>query len=122
MIFICRCTIEIEPRNDELHPIFPMAYIAMNHYVICYISHSFHIEGDLIMVTVFLLILSQMEFHLFQNLKGNCHHDHILFNVKGNRNLVFSVYTFVKGEQKSLWAHPAQARTYATCFMRNMLA
>ena len=25
--------------------------------------------------------------------KGNCHYDHIPFNVKGNGNIVFSVYT-----------------------------
>ena len=32
-----------------------------------------------------------MEFHLVSNQKENCHHDHILFNVKGNGNIVFSV-------------------------------
>ena len=32
------------------------------------------------------------EFHLDQNQKENCHHDYILFNVKGNGNIVFSVY------------------------------
>ena len=26
-----------------------------------------------------------------ENLKENCHHDHIPFNVKGNVNIVFSV-------------------------------
>ena len=26
-----------------------------------------------------------------ENLKENCHHDHIPFNVKGNGNIVFSV-------------------------------
>ena len=57
-----------------------------------YISFSFHIEWDMIVVTVLLLILNQMEFHLVQNRKGNCHHDHISFNMKGNGNLVFSVY------------------------------
>ena len=36
--------------------------------------------------------LNQMEFHLVQNRKQNCHHDHIPFNVKGNRNIVFSVW------------------------------
>jgi len=35
--------------------------------------------------------LNQMEFHLVQNLKENCHHDHIPFNVKGKGNIVFSV-------------------------------
>ena len=32
------------------------------------------------------------EFHLVQNWKENCHHDHIPFNVKGNGNIVFSVW------------------------------
>ena len=44
------------------------------------------------MVTVFLSILNQMEFHLVQNRKENCHHDHIPFNVRGIGNIVFSVY------------------------------
>ena len=34
-----------------------------------------------------------MEFHLVQNRKENCHHDHIPFNLKGNGILVFSVCT-----------------------------
>ena len=33
-----------------------------------------------------------MEFNLVQNLKENCHHDHMSFSVKGNGNIVFSVY------------------------------
>ena len=47
----------------------------------------------MIAVTVFLSILNQMEFHLVQNRKENCHHDHIkiAFNVEENGNLVFSV-------------------------------
>ena len=32
-----------------------------------------------------------MEYHLVQNQKENCHHDHIPFNMKGNGNIVFSV-------------------------------
>ena len=43
------------------------------------------------MLTVFLSILSQIEFHLVQNRKENRHHDHIPFNRKGNENKVFSV-------------------------------
>jgi len=35
--------------------------------------------------------LNQMEFHLVQNRKENCHHDHIPFNVKGKGNIVFSI-------------------------------
>ena len=46
----------------------------------------------MIVATVFLSILNQMEFHLVQNRKENCPHDHIPFNVKGNGNIVFSVH------------------------------
>ena len=45
------------------------------------------------MVTVFLSILNQMEIHLVQKRKEYCHHDHIPFNLKGNGNIVFSVYS-----------------------------
>ena len=34
---------------------------------------------------------NQMEFHLVQNRKENCHHGHIPFNVKGNGNSFLSV-------------------------------
>ena len=49
----------------------------------------------MIVVTVFLPIMNQMEFHLVQNRKENCHHNHIPFNVKGNRNIVLSMYTCI---------------------------
>ena len=55
------------------------------------ISISFHIEWDMIVVTVCLSILNQMEFHLVQNRKENCHHNHIPFNVKGKENIIFPV-------------------------------
>ena len=60
------------------------------HWENC-ISISLHIEWDMIVRTVFLLILNQIEFHLVQNRKESCHHDHIPFNLKGNGNKVFSV-------------------------------
>jgi len=47
-----------------------------------YISFFFQIEKDTIVVTVFLSILIQMEFHLVQNQKENCHHDPIQFERK----------------------------------------
>ena len=47
-----------------------------------YISISFYFEWDMIVVTVFLSILNQMEIQLAQNRKENCHHDHIPFEVK----------------------------------------
>ena len=49
-----------------------------------FFSISFQIEWDMFVVTVFLSILHQMEFHLVQNQKENCHPDHIPFNLKGN--------------------------------------
>ena len=50
---------------------------------------SFYIKWDMIVMTVFLSILNQIEFHSVQNRKENRHHDYIPFNVKGN--IVFSV-------------------------------
>ena len=47
------------------------------------------------MVTVFSSIFNQMEFHLVQNRKEKCHHDHIPLYVKGIGNIVFSVKTFL---------------------------
>ena len=47
----------------------------------------------MIVVTGFLSILNQMDFHLVQNRKENCHHDQIPLNLKeGNGNIVFAVY------------------------------
>ena len=72
-----------------------------------YISISFHIEWDMIMVTVFYSILNQMEFYFVKNRKENCHHDHITFNVKGNRNIVFSVYDvniyYIMSADRCVW-------------------
>ena len=53
------------------------------HWENC-ISISFHIEWDMIVgtVTVFFSIWNQMDFHLVQIRKENCHHDHIPFNVE----------------------------------------
>jgi len=50
----------------------------------------------MIVVTVFLSILNQMEFQLVQNRKENCHHDYIPLNVKGNGNTVFSVHLITR--------------------------
>ena len=58
------------------------------------ISISFRIEWDMIVVTVFLSILNQMEFYLAKNRKENCHYDHIPFNVKGNGNIILSAYVY----------------------------
>ena len=45
---------------------------------------SFQIEWNVIVVTVFLPILNQMEYHLIQNQEENCRHNRIQFNLKGN--------------------------------------
>ena len=64
----------------------PPSYLIQFHYTEKTIfSFPFKLNG-----TVLLLILNQIEFHLVQNRKENCHHDHIPFNVKGNGNIVFS--------------------------------
>ena len=57
-----------------------------------YISFYFKIERNMIVVTVFISILNQIDFHLVQNRTENCHHDHIPLNLKGNGKQVFSVY------------------------------
>ena len=49
-----------------------------------YVFISFQIEWDMIVMTVFLSVMNQMGFHLVQNRKENCPHDHIPFNLKGN--------------------------------------
>ena len=55
----------------------------------------------MIVVTVFLSILNQMEIHLIQNRKENSHQDYIPFNVKGNEIGVFSVYGHMAGNHPS---------------------
>ena len=50
----------------------------------------------MIVVTVFPSILNQMDLHLVQNRKENCHHHHIPFNVKGKGNIVYSDQPVVK--------------------------
>ena len=42
----------------------------------------------MIVVTIFLSILSQLNFRLIQNRKENCHHDDIPSNLEGNGNVV----------------------------------
>ena len=43
----------------------------------------------MIVGTVFLSILNQIEFHLVKNRKGNCPHDQIPLNWKGNAGIFF---------------------------------
>ena len=45
----------------------------------------------MIIVTVFLLIMNQMDFCLGYNQKENCHYDHFPYNIKVIRILVIRV-------------------------------
>ena len=57
-----------------------------------YVSISFHTEWDMIVVTVFLSILNQMEIHLVQKIERKTVSTIIHpFNLKGNRIRDFSV-------------------------------
>ena len=65
-----------------------------------YISISFHIEWDMIVVTVFLSILNQMEFYLVQNRKENCRGRWGL-NCRVLRPLFKGIWCRSKGQQLS---------------------
>ena len=64
--------------------------------------------------------LDQMEFHLVQNRKEICHHDHIPFNVKGNRNVVLSVYVTSLQAQFSTDIIACTNLTFPTTSKRNV--
>ena len=63
----------------------------------------------MIVVTVFLSILNQMEIHLVQNRNENCHHDHIPINLKGYGILVFSVQNNQKMNSERITGQPIQS-------------
>ena len=68
--------------------------------------------------------LNQMEIHLVQDRKENCHHDHIPFNVKENGNIVpcpnhrvlggLWVYTVKQNNQQDVF----NARYVAKAFLQ----
>ena len=66
----------------------------------------------MIVETVFLSILNQMELNLVQNRKENCHHDRIPFNVKGNGNIVFLVYTVRDVKHNQLKTYKVTVKLY----------
>ena len=66
--------------------IFPHPYFLHSEE---YIFISFQIEWNIIVITVFFLILIQMEFHLVQMQKENYHYDHIPLHFKEYRNLSY---------------------------------
>ena len=68
-------------------------------------------------------ILNRIDFHLVQNRKENCHHEHIVFNMKGNGVLVLSVYEAVWIDLTTglllfgaLVVYIIQGRKYHNCF------
>ena len=71
------------------------------------IPFPFKLNLHMIVVTVFLSISwTKWNSICAQNRNENCHHDHIPFNVKGNGNIVFSVYMYLlKRYRVSDW-HP----------------
>ena len=87
--FIQKCAGKINPKLGHL-----VRFMSV-HWKNC-VSISSQIKWDMIVVTIFLSILNQIEFNLVQNRKENCHHDHIPFDVKGNRIRVFSVRDPIK--------------------------
>ena len=73
----------------------------------------------MIVVTVFLSILNQIEFYLVQNQNENYHHDDIPFNLKGNGILVFSVYLKKKAifpHQGNFFIHRFLINKRQTCY------
>ena len=57
----------------------------MNH-----ISNYFQIEWNMTVETIFLSILTQVEFHLVQNKNKNSHNNHVPFNLKKKQEIYFS--------------------------------
>ena len=56
--------------------------------------------------------LNQMKFHLVQNQKENCRHDHIPFNGKVNGNIVFSVCMSIKTTPKNKYRQPITTNSF----------
>ena len=56
--------------------------------------------------------LNPIEFHLVQNRKENCHHDHIPFTVKGNGNTVFSVHVVRTHREIFLKSYQINPKSY----------
>ena len=67
-----------------------------------WISDSFKIEKNMIVVTVFLfIIMNPREFCSAHNQRENCHYDHIHFNLKVIINLVLCMYASKQGNVDS---------------------
>ena len=77
--------IEIEWKWENI-PIF-LLKLNGNGKIYLHFHSNFH--WNMIMVIVFLSIMNQMEFFLFQNREERCHHDHIPFDLNGNGDIFF---------------------------------
>ena len=53
-----------------------------------YISDYLQIEWNMIVVTIFLMLMNQTEFYLVHNQQENYHYDNIPFTSKGIRTLI----------------------------------
>ena len=71
----------------------------------------------MILVTVFLSILNEMELHLVQYQKENRHHDHIPFNLKGNGRIVSPLQTAVR---RTVVFFPVWAREITGCIIEEL--
>ena len=57
-----------------------------------YVSDCFQIKRKMILVTDFLSIMNQTEFHLVHNQDESCHYDYISLNLKIIRKLFLWMY------------------------------
>ena len=60
--------------------------------------------------------LNQIDFHLVQNRKENCNHDHIPLNLKGNGNIVFSVHQLLQSANEVTSLHGQKWNLFAWSF------
>ena len=63
-----------------------------------------------------------MEFHLVQNRKENCHHDHIPFDLKENGNIVFSVIGKLQALSESCNHRKPRVKYYSDYLLTSVYA
>ena len=78
--------------------LYILSYLTKKLLIILRINTLFRISE----ATITLSTMSQMELHLDENQKENCHHDHILFNLKRMEiffsecvQIVFTIFRFI---------------------------
>ena len=97
--YLCRIILStVQSHKPKAGMVFPFhgSVYAKKHPCFIYFSITFIQDQTRKTTTIrrgnFPFDFEPMEFHLVQNRKENCYHDHIPFNVKGNVMLVLSVY------------------------------